>query len=47
MESCLTWNEISKMLALKKIVIAPLRMLSFKATSILEHMMKNRLHPSS
>lgn len=46
MECCLTLNKISRMLALKKIVTEPLQMMSFKATRILEHMMKGRLHPS-
>lgn len=32
MESCLTWNKISRMLALKKIVTALPQIMSFRAT---------------
>lgn len=46
MEDCLAWNKISRMLALKKIVTAPLEIASFKAINILVCVMKGRPHPS-
>lgn len=47
MESYLTWNKTSRMLALKKIVATPPRVMSFTATRVSEHVMKGRLHFAS